>query len=326
MLNIALSIMRDFDMTGASFSNLDDISGVVVIDEVDLHLHADLQCNILPAVLKMFPKVQFILTTHSPLFMLGMKTEFGEEGCDVLSLPTGNNIAIEEFAEFRAAFRYWQRSDICVRKIEEEVHRSHKSVVFFEGDYDLKYVAKAASLFDKEHVLEQLVLCNGEGFGNLDKIWKICDNRLAMVLPKTIARIYDCDTEKGNKDRHMARKRVIPSQVENPIRKGIENLFPSETIQALRQSMPLFFDITPEITRIVRGRTEKQPEVCEINKSEKRNMCDWLCEHGTADDFKHFQSLFAILEEATGITSDRTETQAQEGTPDLSIVVGRMGG
>ena len=44
--------------------------GVVLIDEVETHLHLELQRTILPALIKLFPRVQFIVSTHSP-FIIG---------------------------------------------------------------------------------------------------------------------------------------------------------------------------------------------------------------------------------------------------------------
>lgn len=41
-------------------------TGVVMIDEVDLHLHPKWQREIVPLLLTTFPKIQFIITTHSP--------------------------------------------------------------------------------------------------------------------------------------------------------------------------------------------------------------------------------------------------------------------
>lgn len=43
--------------------------GVVMIDEVDLHLHPKWQHNLIDKLTKTFPNVQFILTTHSPLIV-----------------------------------------------------------------------------------------------------------------------------------------------------------------------------------------------------------------------------------------------------------------
>ncbi len=43
-----------------------DVQGVVLIDELETHLHVDLQKKILPFLTTFFPKIQFIVTTHSP--------------------------------------------------------------------------------------------------------------------------------------------------------------------------------------------------------------------------------------------------------------------
>jgi predicted ATP-binding protein involved in virulence len=41
----------------------------VVIDEVENHLHASMQRRLLPSFIDAFPKVQFIVSTHSPLIV-----------------------------------------------------------------------------------------------------------------------------------------------------------------------------------------------------------------------------------------------------------------
>lgn len=45
--------------------------GVVLLDEIDLHLHASWQKVILSQLTTIFPHIQFIATTHSPLVVLG---------------------------------------------------------------------------------------------------------------------------------------------------------------------------------------------------------------------------------------------------------------
>ena len=44
-----------------------DNHGIVIIDEIDLHLHPEWQKKILPLLSSTFPNIQFIVTTHSPL-------------------------------------------------------------------------------------------------------------------------------------------------------------------------------------------------------------------------------------------------------------------
>lgn len=46
---------------------LSETAGVVLIDEVDLHLHPVWQARVLGDLTHLFPKVQFIVTTHAPV-------------------------------------------------------------------------------------------------------------------------------------------------------------------------------------------------------------------------------------------------------------------
>ncbi|MDR1417441.1 MAG: ATP-binding protein [Prevotellaceae bacterium] len=46
-----------------------DLTGVVFIDEIDSHLHVSLQRLILPFFTNSFPKIQFVVTTHSPFVL-----------------------------------------------------------------------------------------------------------------------------------------------------------------------------------------------------------------------------------------------------------------
>jgi hypothetical protein len=53
----------------AANANPADIHAIVLIDEIDLHLHPSLQRALVPRLRKALPKVQFIVTTHSPLVL-----------------------------------------------------------------------------------------------------------------------------------------------------------------------------------------------------------------------------------------------------------------
>lgn len=43
-----------------------DINGIVLIDEIETHLHIELQKKVLPILINIFPNIQFIVSTHSP--------------------------------------------------------------------------------------------------------------------------------------------------------------------------------------------------------------------------------------------------------------------
>ena len=54
-------------------TKLRDEPGILIIDEIDAHLHPSWQRRILPAVTKKFPGLQIFCSTHSPLMLAGLR-------------------------------------------------------------------------------------------------------------------------------------------------------------------------------------------------------------------------------------------------------------
>ncbi len=54
---------------------LKETTGIVLIDEIELHLHPSWQQKILPTLCKIFPRIQFIVTTHSPQVVSSVPAE-----------------------------------------------------------------------------------------------------------------------------------------------------------------------------------------------------------------------------------------------------------
>lgn len=52
-----------------------DTSGIVIIDDIDLHLHPSWQRQVINAFRHIFPNIQFILTTHSPQVLSNVPRE-----------------------------------------------------------------------------------------------------------------------------------------------------------------------------------------------------------------------------------------------------------
>ncbi|MEP0074037.1 MAG: hypothetical protein ABJE79_15170, partial [Marinomonas sp.] len=182
-------------------------------------------------------------------------------------------------------------------EIAREIKQHAKPVVFVEGDYDIRYLVKAAELLEKQDVLERIQLKDGVGFGNLDKIWKSYNNSISEVVPQKVILLYDCDTNKQNSQKNMVFKRVLTTNVGSPISVGIENLFPKETIDRIEIERPQYIDLKEASSTRVRGIESNIPASKSVNKDEKGNMCNWLCENGTKDDFSCFIVAFDIIEE-----------------------------
>ena len=53
--------------------NLEEKPGVLIVDEIDAHLHPSWQRRIIPALTSHFPNLQIFCSTHSPLMLAGLK-------------------------------------------------------------------------------------------------------------------------------------------------------------------------------------------------------------------------------------------------------------
>lgn len=75
LLTLVGDMARRLAIANPSLTNPCVGSGVVLIDEVDLHLHPRWQRMVLPALERTFPNCQFIVTTHSPQVLSEVKPE-----------------------------------------------------------------------------------------------------------------------------------------------------------------------------------------------------------------------------------------------------------
>ena len=316
LLNLFLSILRDFDLSGSALSGPEDIRGVVVVDEIDLHLHTHHQYEILPALMQAFPKIQFVFTTHSPLVVLGINRVFEEGGFALYSMPQGQQISPEEFSEFEDAYRAFAETRMFNDDVRKTIEESQKPIVFLEGSTDIRYINKASELLGKVSLIEGVDLHDGGGSGKLTKIWKDSVLPLTEILPQQVLLLFDCDTNKPADNRGKLSQRTIPLRTESPIKKGIENLFSKATLEKARQYKPTFFTTAEE-----HGGTDEDgqeviiPEKWTVKDREKSSLCAWLCDNGTYEDFKHFQIVFDLIEDVLSLTGLALEVGESEATP-----------
>ncbi len=125
--------------------------GIVLIDEIDMHLHPKWQWNIVKALEKTFPSMQFILATHSPIVISSCKNEhllridedqevlyledaYGYSVQDVLTLRQGTTEKPREVKELDSLFEKainqndWKKADSVIREMEKVLGDKHTDV------------------------------------------------------------------------------------------------------------------------------------------------------------------------------------------------------
>jgi predicted ATP-binding protein involved in virulence len=103
-------------MEGKS-SKVYDLQGIVLIDEIEAHLHIDLQKKILPFLAAFFPKIQFIVTSHSPFVLTSVQ--------DAVVYDLEKQIRIEDLSGYsldavvESYFDSDQYSEVIKKQVEE---------------------------------------------------------------------------------------------------------------------------------------------------------------------------------------------------------------
>lgn len=146
LFNMFATIIRYADRGDINKSiHISDITGIVIIDEIELHLNSILQKEVLPKLIKKFPKVQFIITSHSHLFLLGMKERFGKNEFEIYNLPNGEKIGTESFSEFKKSYDYMKNTDIYRNELKDNIDKKldRKTIVVTEGCTDWRHMVRA---------------------------------------------------------------------------------------------------------------------------------------------------------------------------------------
>ncbi len=71
-----------------------EISGIVLVDEIEQHLHPGWQKTIIRLLHQQFPKLQFIASTHSPLCATGT-TDLNDEECTLVLLKQADHNRVD---------------------------------------------------------------------------------------------------------------------------------------------------------------------------------------------------------------------------------------
>ncbi|MFC7477955.1 AAA family ATPase [Dankookia sp. GCM10030260] len=160
ILSLFCTIIRFFDIrNGRPPETLEEIRGVVLVDEIDLHLHIGLQKDLLPKIISMFPNVQFIISNHSPFFNMGMAEKNGDD-LSIVDMPRGIPIDATSFSEFQTGYDAFigvdQQYKLGYEKILKKLNGASRPLIITEGKTDWMHFKAALSVLKSEGLFESL--------------------------------------------------------------------------------------------------------------------------------------------------------------------------
>lgn len=98
--------------------------GIVLIDELETHLHIELQKKILPFLTKFFPRIQFIVTTHSPYILNSVSNAKAYDLEKQMELENLSVYSSEDLAEaYFDADKYSDELKMKLKRYEELVKK-----------------------------------------------------------------------------------------------------------------------------------------------------------------------------------------------------------
>ncbi len=146
--------------------NLNESKGVVLIDEVDMHLHPKWQWNVIKTLEKTFPNIQFIIATYSPIIISSckrgnlilidgeqkvtyLKNAYGYSVNDVLELCQGSSDVLKNIKVTR------EKIDVAIAENDFDKAIRLLENMIEEYGLDNTEVIKAKTELDMEKFLEE---------------------------------------------------------------------------------------------------------------------------------------------------------------------------
>ena len=143
ILSMIMELAYRASVLNPTMNDFSELEGVVLVDEIDAHLHPKWQWKILDAIQQVFPCVQFIIATHSPIVISSVKnvriikivdlkkTEvlepaYGYTADDVLELRQGSPSRPEVIIKYKNALELaiengdFDKADAIVQEAKEE--------------------------------------------------------------------------------------------------------------------------------------------------------------------------------------------------------------
>jgi hypothetical protein len=199
-------ILKEYDRVSIGETyKFEDIKGVVLIDEIDVHLHSDLLKDVAPVLMELFPKIQFIVSSHSPFFLIGMQEKFGDK-CHLLAMPAGIEInGVQDFDEVSKCYSIIDKNYESIldsfRKTKDKLGKVSKPIIITEGKTDWKHIQNALNIYhnagkylslDLEFLEYEFKMGDGE-------LEKLLNNISQIPCSNVIIGVFDSDTPTGEK-------------------------------------------------------------------------------------------------------------------------------
>lgn len=151
-------LARRLALANPSLINPLEGEGIVLIDEIELHMHPLWQRKVLRVLRNVFPNIQFIITTHSPqilgeaddhynIFVLSETDGFG---CELKSIKRmdgyDSNMILEKYMNTDS-------KNVTVKEMIRNINRCIIEKRYEEAEALLEQLAEVSGVMDEEYIM-----------------------------------------------------------------------------------------------------------------------------------------------------------------------------
>ena len=315
------SIIRDADISAMQFESPAQITGIVVIDEADLHLHLSLQYEVLPRLIALFPKIQFIVSVHAPLVALGLEKTLGADKFEIREMPSGVIVAPESYSEFLTAFDVFASTKKFQTEVLAKINESALPALLVEGKTDATLIATAwGKLHPDTPIPYKPIPCgiepNPEDRNGGAEVLRRCLEFLSIVSDRQITAVFDNDSlgneqfngvnkvafDTGNDSAHKRHKQKDIHAILLPAPPGRETFVSSSRMTNRYLSIEHYFDDALLLTHGLKGEPiVADSQVFEIDASSAKKIA--FAESAKTFDPKEFGSFVLLFERLEDVMS-----------------------
>ncbi|WP_339374388.1 AAA family ATPase [Picosynechococcus sp. PCC 8807] len=315
---------------------LNNIYGIVLVDEVDKHLHIKLQKEILPTLINIFPNVQFIMSSHSPFLSMGL-AEVAQNRSKIIDLdnlgistdPTSNELYLEVY---NMMIGENDRFKELYEEVNAKIEESEVPLIITEGKTDVQHLKKAQVALNIEDCnIDYYEIADNWGDSKLkillEQLSKVNQNRRIIgIFDRDVASIVG-DIEQGGQHFKNYSNNVfafcipVPPGREDYQNISIEFYYSDQDIKKEKDGKSLFFDNEidylfnkstnrPEFRRLDEKRIEDEHSKKIFDEQKMCEVADWI--HSKANfanlvltdedfnneiDFSSFELIFDRIKE-----------------------------
>jgi predicted ATP-binding protein involved in virulence len=257
LISVFVELLHQIDNLHIQISN---ITGIVLIDEIDKNLHIKMQYEILPKLFAMFPNIQFITSSHSPFLNMGLADEIKEksqivdlDNNGIICSPVNTDLYREVYALMVSENQRFADKYI---KLKDELSKINKPIIITEGKTDIKHILKAKEKLGITDIDFDTIECEYQPDGDsnlitlLEQLGKVArNNKVIGIFDRdkevTIKKI-ECNGQKVKEYGHGVYAFCIPvptkRQKNGQDKISIEYLYSDDEIKTiLENGCRLFF-------------------------------------------------------------------------------------